>query len=92
MSVPPINQREENRTMPEPHITAKKPEVTTLEPNTYAWCACGHTQNGAFCDGSHRGKGFVPNVFTVEESQKVALCMCKRTQNPPYCDGSHSKL
>ena len=78
--------------MPEPTIAAKKPAVLTLQPGTYAWCACGLSKNQPLCDGSHRGTGFVPKKFEMTESKQVALCQCKHTANAPFCDGTHSKL
>ncbi len=78
--------------MSEPDIADKKPAVLDLEAGTYNWCQCGKSQTQPFCDGSHRGTGFGPLEFKMEESKKVALCLCKRTGNPPFCDGTHSKL
>lgn len=64
----------------------------TLEPGTYAWCKCGYSEDGLFCNGAHRGKGMVPTVFEVTETQELKLCLCKHTKTPPYCDGSHKPL
>jgi CDGSH-type Zn-finger protein len=81
-----------SETTPTPHIFATRCERLELEPGIYSYCTCGHSQTGTFCDGSHRGKGFVPMTFTVEEKGQVALCLCKHTQTPPFCDGSHKPL
>jgi CDGSH-type Zn-finger protein len=78
--------------MDEPKVAGNRPDVRELEPGTYAWCACGHSENQPFCDGSHAGTGMAPKPFKVEEKTKVALCMCKRTQGAPFCDGSHGGL
>jgi CDGSH-type Zn-finger protein len=59
---------------------------------TYAWCACGESDNQPFCDGSHKGTNFVPEVFKAEESKTAYLCMCKHTGNPGFCDGTHKNL
>lgn len=78
--------------MAEPFIAQKKPFVVTLDPGDYWWCACGHSKNQPFCDGSHKGTGFTPVKFTLSEQKTVALCGCKHTGKKPYCDGTHSKL
>ncbi|MGK7371680.1 MAG: CDGSH iron-sulfur domain-containing protein, partial [Candidatus Halalkalibacterium sp. M3_1C_030] len=26
-----------------------------IEAGTYAWCACGESDNQPYCDGSHKG-------------------------------------
>lgn len=73
----------------QPVIVDKKPTVLELEPGTYYWCSCGHSNNQPFCNGAHKGTGFVPNKFEQTEKKKVALCLCKHTGNAPFCDGSH---
>lgn len=78
--------------MEEPKIAAKAPIKVTLEPGTYYWCACGKSNNQPFCDGSHKGSGFVPMPFKVEEKKDAWLCQCKRSGNKPYCDGTHRNL
>lgn len=79
--------------MDKPAITAKEPAMVTLEPGRHAWCACGLTQKGAFCDGAHKGTTFRPVIMQVtDQPEPVALCLCKQTKTPPYCDGSHSSL
>ncbi len=67
------------------------PVIVAVESgNTKAWCACGHSSNQPWCDGSHKGTGLSPVIFKVEEDKKVAMCMCKKTSNAPHCDGSHA--
>jgi CDGSH-type Zn-finger protein len=78
--------------MTEPAIADKKPVVMDLEAGDYWWCTCGISQGQPFCDGSHKGTGFTPMKFTIEEQKKVALCLCKHTKNSPFCDGSHTGL
>jgi CDGSH-type Zn-finger protein len=78
--------------MPEPKIADRKPAVLELEPGKHFWCACGESQNQPFCDGSHKGTEFRPEVVVIEEARRVALCQCKRTGDRPFCDGTHASL
>ncbi|MDQ6970284.1 MAG: CDGSH iron-sulfur domain-containing protein [Mariprofundus sp.] len=78
--------------MSEATIAAKEPAVLELEPGTYYWCSCGKSANQPFCDGSHKGTEFTPQVLEITEKQKVALCQCKRSKNGAFCDGSHARL
>ena len=73
-------------------IAQKMPYVMDMEPGTYAWCACGNSNNQPFCDGSHSGTEYTPVVTKIEEKKTVAWCGCKHTGNGAFCDGSHSKL
>ena len=77
----------------EAKIAQKAPYSVEVEAGeTYYWCACGHSKNQPFCDGSHQGTGFEPVAFTAEKSETAYLCGCKRTANKPFCDGTHSSL
>ncbi|MSQ69772.1 MAG: CDGSH iron-sulfur domain-containing protein [Betaproteobacteria bacterium] len=78
--------------MAEPVIAQKTPYGTELTSGDYWWCACGQSKKQPFCDGTHKGSGFVPTKFTVTEAEKVWLCGCKQTKNQPRCDGSHKAL
>ncbi|MFT5600274.1 MAG: CDGSH-type Zn-finger protein [Parvicella sp.] len=74
-------------------VAAKSPQMEELEAGkTYAYCACGKTENQPWCNGSHKGSELAPKVFKVEETKTAAICMCRQTKNPPYCDGSHRSL
>lgn len=78
--------------MSEPVIAARKPARLTLAAGTYWWCTCGRSANQPLCDGSHKGTGFSPEKFVLEEEQEVFLCQCKHTASPPFCDGAHKSL
>ena len=74
-------------------VAQKSPYQVELEAGrSYFWCACGRSQNQPFCDGSHKGRSFVPRQFKAEESTTVWLCGCKQTQSSPMCDGTHNTL
>ncbi len=48
-------------------VAGKTPMMVDLEAGkNYAWCACGHSANQPWCDGSHKGTGITPTVFKVE--------------------------
>jgi len=78
--------------MSEPIIAAKQPAVLELEPGTYYWCSCGKSANQPFCDGSHKGTEFTPEVIEITEKKTVALCQCKHSKHGAFCDGSHQTL
>ena len=76
-----------------PKVASDQPIGVELEEGkNYAFCTCGLSGNQPFCDGSHKGTDFTPQMFQAEKTGKAWLCQCKQTGNAPFCDGSHSKL
>ena len=64
-----------------------------MEPGTYFWCACGHSNRQPFCDGSHKDHPpFRPLKVEIKESGRVKWCLCKHTKTPPFCDNTHREL
>lgn len=59
---------------------------------TKAFCMCGLSKNGPYCDGSHVTTDKTPEVVTFEENKTVYACGCQQSKNRPYCDGSHKGI
>jgi CDGSH iron-sulfur domain-containing protein 3 len=79
--------------MNDPVVPQKAPYAVEVEAGKdYFWCSCGRSASQPFCDGSHKGTGFVPLKFTPQSSGTVHFCGCKQSNRPPFCDGTHSKL
>ena len=78
--------------MEKPVVAAKEPIVLELEAGTYYWCSCGKSANQPFCDGSHKGSSFRPEMLTLPHKKRVVLCQCKQTEKKPFCDGRHTIL
>jgi CDGSH-type Zn-finger protein len=79
--------------MPEPLIARRKPCLETVRAGKkYFWCACGRSAKQPFCDGSHKGWGFVPEEYIAHADGEVLFCACKHTRTQPICDGTHNNL
>ena len=77
----------------QPVVAQKSPYAVEVEAGkNYYWCACGRSKSQPFCDGSHKGTGLEPLVYTADKSGSVYFCGCKQSGNPPLCDGSHNNL
>lgn len=79
--------------MTEPLIARKKPCLESVRKGKkYFWCACGRSARQPFCDGAHKGTGFVPVEYVAEADGEVLFCACKHTGSQPICDGTHNNL
>ena len=77
----------------EPKVAGAEPIAVELEAGEEMyWCTCGLSANQPYCDGSHAGSDFRPQLYAAEETGTAYLCTCKQTKTPPLCDGSHSSL
>ena len=59
---------------------------------TIAFCMCGKSQNGPYCDGSHQGSGIGPKVVTYDKDTEIHVCGCQQSKNRPMCDGTHKSI
>lgn len=59
---------------------------------TKAFCMCGLSKKGPFCDGSHKTTDITPQVVTFDEDKTVYVCGCLQSREKPYCDGTHKNI
>lgn len=52
---------------------------------TIAFCMCGNSKNGPYCDGSHKGTGISPNVITYDKDTSVHACVVVNNQRTDQC-------
>lgn len=79
--------------MTTPNIARLKPYLIAVEKDkAYLWCACGRSKTQPFCDGSHKGTGFLPLKWIADSTGEKLFCACKHTLSAPFCDGTHNRL
>lgn len=66
--------------------------IDVKEGDTKAFCMCGLSKNGPYCDGSHKTTNITPKVITFEEDKTIYACGCQQSAKRPFCDGSHKNL
>ena len=67
-------------------------EIQAKAGDTIAFCMCGKSQNGPYCDGSHKGSGISPNVVTYDKDTTLHACGCQQYKNKLLCDGTHKSI
>lgn len=72
--------------------TTKEPIKIALLEGNHLWCSCGFSRSQPFCDGSHHGTKFKPQLIKVEKMQDYNLCNCKQSKLGAICDNSHKSL
>lgn len=66
--------------------------IDVKKDETKAFCMCGLSKNGPFCDGSHKTTDKTPKVVTFDEDKTIYACGCQQSGNRPYCDGTHKNI
>lgn len=58
-----------------------------------AYCTCGWSSKGVYCDGSHSSKApeMKPEIIEIPFSKTFALCACRKSAKGAFCDGAHSR-
>ncbi len=66
-------------------------KIEVKNGDTKAFCMCGASKNGPYCDGSHQGTGKRPEVIKFDQDKTVFVCGCQKSAKAPFCDGTHAK-
>ena len=68
--------------------------VEVKSGETKAFCMCGLSKSGPFCDGTHGKENTkaTPQVETFDKDKTLYVCGCGQSANRPYCDGSHKSI
>jgi CDGSH-type Zn-finger protein len=67
-------------------------EIKVKAGESVAFCMCGKSKNGPYCDGSHKGSGITPKLIKFEKETTVFACGCQQSNKRPFCDGTHKDL
>lgn len=77
----------------QPNIVKKSPYAIQVErKKDYSQCACGQSKNQPFCDGSRKGRSFIPAKYSADKTDTVYFCGCKHGGGKPLCDGTRNAL
>jgi len=63
-----------------------------LKQERLAFCMCGNSKNGPYCDGSHKGTGKSLQVVTYDKDTPIFACGCQQSKGRPFCDGTHETI
>jgi CDGSH-type Zn-finger protein len=75
-----------------PKIAQLLPYIVNEKAGKKAFCSCGLSNKNPYCDGSHKGTGFSPDIIELEADKTIAWCGCKHSKKGAFCDGTHKNL
>ncbi len=67
-------------------------EIKVKKDKPKAFCTCGLSNIAPFCDGSHAGTNYEPNIVHFDEDKTILACGCLKSKKMPICDGSHNGI
>lgn len=73
------------------HLSMAHPKPLALDACTHGFWIWGNSANGAFCDGSPRGRGKPPHILKLDEQKTNYPCGWDISCHRPRGDGSHNK-